>query len=228
MRSSKRAGLRAFLWNNGLSLAALGLFLLSLVGQWITGHAAQVDAAREHGTVPPSLVQYLGTGEFIETVFENWESEFLQMGIFVVLTKYLRQKGSSESKKVNDDQEDRRDDDRAPQDACAPWPVRRGGFLLWLYERSLSTALFLLFAISFALHATGGAARYNADQALHDGPRMTAPRYVATAQFWFESFQNWQSEFLSIGVLILLSVVLRERGSSQSKAVAAPHGETGQ
>jgi hypothetical protein len=51
--------------------------------------------------------------------------------------------------------------------------------------------------------------------------------YVGTSRFWFESLQNWQSEFVAVGTLVVLSIYLRQRGSSQSKPVALAHGETG-
>jgi hypothetical protein len=104
--------------------------------------------------------------------------------------------------------------------------VRRGGPILTAYEHSLSTALLLLFVVSFLLHAAGGARAYSQEQILHGGEAVSLLGYLATSQFWFESFQNWQSEFLSIAVVVVLSIFLRERGSPESKPVAAPHGET--
>jgi len=218
---------RKFLTKNGLSVAMLLLFLGSIAGQAVTGFRVANDEAREHHDAPTGFGDYLRSGDFIESVFENWESEFLQMAIFVLLTKYLRQKGSSESKGFEGTEEvdeDPRKKRRAPD---APWPVRKGGLILALYQRSLSISLMLLFGLSFVLHGFGGASKYNEDQLRHGGETLSTVAYVGTAQFWFESFQNWQSEFLSVAVLVLLSIVLRERGSPQSKPVAAPHSETG-
>jgi hypothetical protein len=213
--------------DNALTLAIFGLFLGSLLGQAMTGHAVHDSEAMQHGGAATSFTQYLTTGHFVEAVFENWESEFLQIAVFVVLTKYLRQKGSSESKSTNPEAVD--EDPRAHRlDPGAPWPVRRGGLVLVLYERSLSIALITLFFASFALHAAGGARTYSEQERQHGGQPVSAGQYVLTSQFWFESFQNWQSEFLSVGALIVLSIFLRERGSPQSKPVAAPHAETGE
>jgi hypothetical protein len=216
-----------FLRENALTLVATALFLASLVGQVLTGHASYESDAAEHGLASLSLARYLQSGHFIEAVFENWESEFLQMAVFVVLTKVLRQKGSSESKKL--DQSEEVDEDPRKRRAApnVPWPVRKGGVVLAVYERSLSLALVLLFVLSFALHAVGGARAYNEEEVPHGKSRVGALEYMKTSRFWFESFQNWQSEFLSVATLVVLSIVLRERGSPQSKPVASPHGETG-
>jgi hypothetical protein len=216
-----------FLRDNALSLAALLLFVLSLVGHALTGWHVAKSEAFEHGSAMMPLREYLGSGDFIESVFENWESEFLQMGLFVVLTKFLRQRGSSESKKVGEEEAVDQDPKNARTDPNAPGPVRRGGLVLQIYERSLSLALFALFVASLALHAVGGASKHNEEALRHGGSAVTILGYLGTSRFWFESFQNWQSEFLSVAVLVLLSIVLRERGSPQSKPVAAPHSATG-
>jgi hypothetical protein len=105
--------------------------------------------------------------------------------------------------------------------------VRRGGWVLKLYEHSLSIMFLLLFLASFILHAVGGADDYNSGQEAHGQPTVTVLGYLATSRFWFESFQNWQSEFLAVAVLVGASVYLREKGSPESKPVAEPHYETG-
>ncbi len=219
--------LATILRENALAIAALGLFSLSLVGQALTGLSTVNDEAREHGAAVMSLGQYLVSGDFIEATFENWESEFLQMALFVVMTKFLRQEGSSESKKIGEREAVDEDPREKKDDPDAPGPVRRGGVLLFFYERSLSIALFLLFIASFTLHAVGGASKHNIEALRHGSETVSVLGYLGTSQFWFESFQNWQSEFLSVAVLVLLSIVLREKGSPQSKPVAAPHAETG-
>jgi hypothetical protein len=213
---------------NGLTIALLGLFLCSIAGQSITGEHEYNEDQRDHGRPEVGYLQYLRTGHFVEAVFENWESEFLQMGLYVVLTAYLRQKGSAESKKLEGEEAVDEDPRRARGRVDSPWPVRRGGVVLRLYEHSLSIALFLLFLVSFLLHAAGGAREYSQEQLAHGAAAVSVPAYLGTSRFWFESFQNWQSEFLSIAALAVLSIFLRERGSPESKPVAAPHGETGQ
>jgi hypothetical protein len=181
----------------------------------------------EHHQAAVSLWSYLHTGDFVEATFENWESEFLQMGMYVVLTAYLFQRGSSESKPLEGDSPQ----DANPRDADlrkpVPWPVRRGGVVLTLYENSLVSLFFVLFAASIALHAAGGARAYSADQQAHGQPTVSVWGFVHTSQFWFESFQNWQSEFLAVAVIVGGSVYLRQRGSAESKPVAEPHHTTG-
>ena len=228
MALQRHTGIRRFLFENGLVLAATLLFVLSFGGQIVAGHAVYNEEQREHGQQEVGLGQYLRTGAFVEATAENWESEFLQMGVFVVLTAFLFQRGSSESKTPEAPHPVDQRPEEAIGDPEAPGPVRRGGLSLALYKHSLSIALFAMFAISFALHAAGGAAAYNEEQQEHGGSVVTTLGYLAASHFWFESFQNWQSEFLSVAVLVLLSVWLRQQGSPQSKPVAAPHSDTGE
>jgi hypothetical protein len=216
-----------FFRNNGLLIAMLALFFLSLLGQSITGFDEYNQDQLEHEQPPVTYAQYHTTGHFVEAVFENWESEFLQMAVYVLFTAYLFKKGSAESKDP---------DQPAPQDAApasaqhqkdAPWPVRRGGWILKIYEHSLALVFFLLFALSFALHASGGVREYNNEQKAHGAPTVSTMQYIGTARFWFESFQNWQSEFLSVAAIVFFSTYLREKGSPESKPVAAPNDQTG-
>lgn len=212
---------------HGLLLANLALFLIFFGGMILSGAATYSEEQQAHGEPGVSVLQFLGTGEFVEATFENWESEFLQMALYVVLTVFLFQKGSSESKPMG--KEAPQDED--PRDAAikkaTPWPVKRGGMALKFYEHSLSIVLFVLFLASFTAHALGGAGAYNEDQQSHGQPTVTFLQYIGTSRFWFESFQNWQSEFLAIAVLVGASVYLREKGSPESKPVAEPHYETG-
>jgi hypothetical protein len=220
--------MRRILRQNGLSIVMFGLFLCSVVGQSIMGFHEYNDDQQEHGQAGVSYVEYLGSGHFVEAIFENWESEFLQMGAYVILTAFLYQKGSPESKKLDEKESVDKDPSNAGRKKKgAPWPVRRGGFVLKIYENSLSLALFTLFLISFALHAAGGARLYSHEQMLHGSPSVSTLQYLGTSRFWFESLQNWQSEFLSVFTLVILSIFLRQRGSPESKPVDSPHSKTG-
>jgi len=109
-----------------------------------------------------------------------------------------------------------------------PWPVKQGGLVLTLYEHSLSIALFLLFILSFVFHWLGSLKDYNEEQMLKNMPHETASQYLSNSRLWFESFQNWHSEFLSVFAIIVLSIFLRQKGSPQSKPVDAPNSETGE
>ena len=221
------SGLRRFLLDNGLSLVSFALFAVTLVGLLFTGAAEYSEDQRAHGQAAVSVAAYVRTGAFVEALTENWESEFLQMGIFVLLTAKLYQRGSAESKHLEEPEQSDEDPRAHRHDPDAPWAVRAGGLPLAVYRHSLSLALMLLFVASFALHAMGGAREYSEEQREHGGQPVTALQYAVSSRFWFESFQNWQSEFLSVGVLVLLTIGLREQGSSQSKPVAAPSRETG-
>jgi hypothetical protein len=224
---SRLPGVRAVLRDNSLALATFSLFVLCLAGQTLTGHRHFNEEQREHGGPSLTLVEYLRSGHYLEATAENWESEFLQMAMYVVLTAMLFQKGSSESKKLDEREAFDRDPRLARNKRDAPWPVRRGGWMLKVYENSLSLAFLLLFLISFGLHAIGGASAYNEEQLQHGGDSVSVLEYLATSQFWFESFQNWQSEFLSLVAMVVLSIFLRQRGSPESKRVDAPHSQTG-
>ena len=219
--------MRKILRENGLSIV-LGLFFLSfLAGQAVVGMYKYNDDQQQHGQPTVDLTGYLATPHFLEATMENWESEFLQMFAFVVLTACLFQKGSAESKKLDQAEPVDRDPRKSRRKKNAPWPVRKGGPILTLYEYSLSIAFLLLFVLSFTLHAVGGAREYNQDQREH-GRReeVSTIQYMGTSRFWFESFQNWQSEFLAVGAMVVLSIFLRQRGSPESKPVDAPHSET--
>jgi len=220
--------MRRFLRDNGLSLVLLAIFVVTLLGQCLTGFEVYNDDERDHNQPMITFGTYFTTGHFVEAVFENWESEFLQDAAYIVLTVYLYQRGSSESKDPDKEEPVDADPRGSGDDTEAPWPVRQGGAWLKVYENSLLLVFLTLFFAAVALHAVGGAAAYNHEQRLHGGQTVSTFQYLATAQFWFESFQNWQSEFLALFAIVTLSIVLRQRGSPESKPVASPHSNTGE
>ena len=169
---------------NGLSIVLFALFAVLLAGQSYVGLLRENDELLEHAQSPISWTEYVTSGGFLEATMENWESEFLQMWAYVIFTVFLFQKGSSESKPPDQDHPVNRDPRAAKDKRTAPWPVRAGGLPLRLYEISLSTAFFLLFAFSFTLHAVGGARDYNEIRALHGEPLVTTLEYLAGSQFW--------------------------------------------
>ena len=218
--------MKRFLRNNGLSVVFVMLFLLTLVGQFLTGWKEYNKHRQEDGLSPVSLWTYPSSGHFLQATFENWESEFLQMALFVILTISLRQKGSSESKSIEGKEEV--DREPSPRKKDAPWPVRKGGWALALYKHSMSIALLILFLLSFVFHFYGSLKDEN-EQLMSKGmPPESLGNYLHSSRFWFESFQNWQSEFLSVFAIVVLSIFLRQKGSPQSKPVDAPDDETGE
>jgi hypothetical protein len=197
------------------------------LGQGLTGWRTYNAEQREHRDPAVGLGTYLTTGHFAEATFENWESEFLQMASYVLLTVWLVQKGSSESKPLGGDPEKDADPRSVTDPERAPGPVRRGGWRLVLYENSLGIAFAFLFLLSFVLHALAGASEYSAEQVTHGQQPVSTLEFVRSSTFWFQSFQNWQSEFVAVGGIVVLTIFLRQRGSPESKPVAAPDHETG-
>jgi hypothetical protein len=220
--------MKTWLRNNGLSIAFIILFIISMAGQWLTGFKEYNKEREENGKPASSLATYSHSGHFIQATFENWESEFLQMALFVIMTISLRQKGSSESKKMEEEEEEEVDREPDPSRKDAPWPVHKGGWLLPIYKHSLSLVLVLLFVISFMMHLYGSYKDENEQLVMKGFAPETMGNYITDTRFWFESFQNWQSEFLSVFAIVVLSIYFRQKGSPQSKPVDASNSETGE
>lgn len=215
----------SFIYKNGLSLVFIFLTAVALGGQAVFGWFEYKKELIEKHVEQISFSQYLTSGHFIEATFENWESEFLQMALYVIATIKLRQIGSSESKKIEGGEEV----DREPKPhKNAPWAVKQGGFILKIYKNSLSLAFIILFLISFCLHVHGSLKSYNFNQQIEGKPVETVGEFLLNSKLWFESFQNWQSEFLSVFAIVFLSIYLRQQGSPESKPVDAPDMETGE
>lgn len=215
---------QSFFYRNGLSLVFLGLFVVALVAQALTGWKEHNQELQDEHVAELAFGAYLTTGNFISSTFENFQSEFLQMALYVMLTVSLRQQGSAESKSLDEAEEVDREP-RASKDA--PGPVKKGGWQLWLYSYSLSIAFILLFLVSWGLHLYGSWVDHNSEQQIKGKQAETLMKYLAEPNFWFETFQNWQSEFLSVLSIVVLSIFLRQKGSPESKPVDAPHMETG-
>ena len=208
--------------NNGLAIVTFGLFAIFLAGQTVAGHISYNQQEAHRGHSPISYVSYLATGHNIEAIFENWESEFLQLFSTVLLTVFLFQKGSAVSKKL----EVAPGPTRRPRPE-APWPARRGGWARDLYKNSLTLAFLSLFLFSLIFHAIGGSMQYNHQQLEKGRPAASLLDFLGTSDFWFQSLQNYQSEFLALGSMAVLSIYYRQKGSPQSKAVDAPYAMTG-
>jgi hypothetical protein len=209
---------------NSLSIVVTVLFILALVAQLYFGWLVNNAELDEEGARPLGIWNYARTGHFVAATFENFQSEFLQMFLYVVLTISLRQVGSAESKPLDGKAEV----DRVPKPhPDAPGPVRQGGWRLYIYSHSLTIAFLLLFLISWSLHLYGSWRHFN-ELRRAAGERAASLRYfLREPHFWFETFQNWQSEFLSVASIVLLTIFLRQKGSPESKPVDAPHWQTG-
>jgi hypothetical protein len=214
------------LWrDNGLSITVLTLFGVFLVFEALAGYQVYLEELRADGMPAVDILGYLTSGHFVSATFENWESEFLQMGALVVLSVFLYQRGSPESK--DPDSEEAVDREGDPRRPGAPWPVRAGGLARAVYERSLAIALFGLFGLSVLLHLIGGAGELSRQRIAAGEPPVSAAEFLFTPDFWFQSMQNWQSEFLSVGALVVLTVFLRQKGSPESKPVDESTASTG-
>ena len=211
--------------DNSLSLVLVAIFLASLAGQAFTGFHYENEQRTAHQAAALSFPTYLASGAFLSSVFENWESEFLEKAAYVVLTAVLIQRGSAESKDPDAPKGEAPDTPEAQK----PWPARRNAPApaRWVYERSLGLALFALFVGSFVLHWLNSARAENVDKLLHGKPPEPLLAHLGSATLWFQSFQNWQSEFLSTVVLVLLSIWLRQKASPESKRIGTPDRATG-
>jgi hypothetical protein len=221
--------MRTFLRENSLSLA-FGLLLVgALVGQSIAGAIEFNEQARAHSEDTISYGRYLLSSHFGVAVLENWQSEFLQFTLFILATIWLVQKGSNESKPLEDVGRESDQKQRVGRFAGARSPVwaRAAGWRRTIYSNSLLIAMSAIFFASWFGQSVTGWTTYNDEQRDHDQPTVSWAAYLGRADFWERSLQNWQSEFLAIGTMAVFTVYLRQRGSPESKPVGAAHDETG-
>ncbi|HUR75929.1 MAG TPA: DUF6766 family protein [Sporichthya sp.] len=222
-------GLKRFLRDNGLGLAFAAGFLATLFGQALAGRL--VFNAEQHTAGLPgiSFGHYLTSASFVADVAENWQSEYLQFFLYVIGTVWLVQRGSPESKTV--DQVGRQSDEDQLLGAHvrpdSPRWARTGGWRTALYSRSLGAAMLAIFVVSWSAQSVAGWAAYDESRLRNlEGP-LSWRQYLTCSDFWSRTLQNWQSELLAVGSFAVLAVYLRERGSSESKPVGAPHTHTG-
>ncbi|MEJ7607343.1 MAG: DUF6766 family protein [Bryobacteraceae bacterium] len=226
MNEPSGSRLVSFWKNNSLTLVLLGFFFFSLLGQTFAGHAEYNDDKRTHGKPTVDYWSYIVSGASIETTFENWESEFLQMSIYVLFTVWLRQKGSAESKSLDEEDASDEDPEKHRNDEDAPSPVKAGGWRLAIYRNSLSLALILLFLLSFALHAYGGSINYCEEHQEH-AKLCLSGRVPGYFPILVREFSELAKRIPSVAAIVYLTVYLRQFGSPESKPVHAPHQQTG-
>jgi hypothetical protein len=221
---------RGFLRDNALSLVFGGLFLLTLVGQAISGTADYNAQQVANGLEPVTLLEYVTSSSFGVDVMENWQSEYLQFFLYIFGTVWLIQRGSAESKRPGEEGPESDKEQRIGRhaDDDSPQWARTGGWRTAVFSRSLGLLMGGLFLLTWAASSIAGWAAFNSEQLGDRQDPVSWLGYLAEADFWNRSFQNWQSEMLAVGSMAVFSVYLRQRGSPESKPVGVAHAETGQ
>jgi hypothetical protein len=226
--------MRRFLREQSLSLAFLTLFLAALVGQayagWHDYNNLETWHAQMAGETPETIGfgRYLTSSSFVQAVTENWQSEYLQFTLFILFTVWFIQKGSPESKQLGEeggesDQKQLVGGYAKPQ--SPRWAAARG----WrgtIYSHSLLIVMAVIWIWSWFAQSVSGWSENNADRLEHEQASLSWLGYLGSADFWQTTLQNWQSEFLAVGSMVVLSIYLRQRGSPESKPVGSPHDTT--
>jgi hypothetical protein len=221
--------MRRWLFEQSLTLFFLTIFVVSLVGQSIAGLAAYNQEQRAHDEHTISYGRYLVSSDFGGNVMENWQSEFLQFTLIILATVWLVQRGSTESKKLEEAGPQSDEDARVGRHASEDSPrwAKARGLRRKLYENSLGLAMLLIFLGALFAQSLTNWTMFNDEQSAHGEPLVSWSHYVREADFWNRTLQNWQSEFLAVATMTAFSIYLRQRGSAESKPVGAPHEETG-
>jgi membrane protein implicated in regulation of membrane protease activity len=218
------------LWReNSLSLVFLLFFALAVAGQAFAGWHEFNDEALAHQEETISLGRYLTTSSFGNALLENWQSEYLQFTLYILLTVWFIQRGSPESKEPGEEGGESDEEQLVGEHARPDSPrwARAGGWRLAVYSNSLIIVMASIWVLSWFGQSVTGWSEYNSDQLTHDEPTVSWLGYLGTAHFWESTLQNWQSEFLAVGSMAVLSIYLRQRGSPESKPVGQPHDSTG-
>jgi hypothetical protein len=220
---------RTFIKHNGLSLVFLALFLGAVVAQAFAGHADFNEEQDRHGDPRISLIRYVGSSDFGVAVMENWQSEYLQFTLFILLTVWLLQRGSPESKELHKAGRESDEEQKVGEHAEAESPrwAKASGIRRTIYENSLVIVTVAIWLGTWFAQSVTGKVEYNADRLDHQQDAVSWGEYLTRADFWEKTLQNWQSEFLAVGSMAILAVYLRQRGSPESKPVGAPHDATG-
>jgi hypothetical protein len=220
---------RSFLRDNSLSLFFLALFLAALVGHALAGHQLYNQEQQEHGEPTVGFLRFVTSSRFAVEVSENWQSEFLQFTLYILATIWFVQRGSSESKLPGREGLGSDEDTLLGRHARprAPRWARAGGVRTRLFSHSLTATMAIVFVASWLVQSISGWRDFNQEQAQHGGGEISWGGYLIEADFWDRTLQNWQSEFLAVGTMVIFAVFLRQRGSPESKPVGMAHEETG-
>jgi Domain of unknown function (DUF6766) len=221
--------MRTWVRDQSLSLFFLALFVVTLAGQSVAGWKSYTEQQLEHDSPTVSYIRYLVSSEFGQAVMENWQSEYLQFVMFIMATVWLVQRGSNESKQISDIGRESDEKQKVGPHAKAKSPLwaKVGGWRRTLYSNSLVLVMLVIFFGSWFAQSVTGWTEYNADQREHDQSTVSWAGYVTRPDFWENTLQNWQSEFLAVGTMAAYTIYLRQRGSPESKPVGAPYDETG-
>lgn len=216
--SSSRS--EGFLRENSLSIAFFLLFVVCLVGQGVSGwyDYNQVEAAGHQPTV--GFANYLTTGTFLNGAFSNWNAALLQLAVLVIFAKWFYQKGAS----ISHADIGRKSQRRVGNSGRHSFRQRAGEIL---NDNSLTLALFASFAIVFLLHLLAGTEQYNLQLSAQGQPSLSPFEYLWSSDFWFSTFQTWEAEFFAMGLFVVMTIYLRQKGSVESKPVGAGDTETG-
>jgi hypothetical protein len=220
--------MKTLLKENGLSAFFAVLFASALTAQSFAGQHQYNAEQVEHGATPVSWWEYVKSADFWGAVMENWQSEFLQFTLFIGATVWLVQKGSNESKRIEDiglETDEQQRVGRHAGDRSPTW-ARVRGFRRVLYENSLLLVMGTIFLASWLAQSLNNWRTFNLEQREHDEGSISWGRYLLDPDFWEKTLQNWQSEFLAVGTMAVFTIYLRQRGSPESKPVGAPHDET--
>jgi hypothetical protein len=221
--------MRRFVKENSLSLVFGALFLASLVGQSYAGwHAFNADQTAESlGRM--TYLHYVTSADFAVDVAENWQSEFLQFWLYITATVWLLQRGSPESKELDQAGKESEKKQKIGRYAVADSPAwaKSGGLRTRVFSSSLAIVMGTIFFLSWLVQSVAGWAAFNETRLARTQDTIAWGSYLTNADFWSRTLQNWQSEFLAVGSLAVLAIYLRQRGSSQSKPVGEPHSSTG-
>ncbi|WP_458116010.1 DUF6766 family protein [Arthrobacter sp. D2-10] len=214
--------------NNGISIFFGLIFLLALTGQALTGHALENEEKLAEGQVPVGFLEYISSSTFAVDVSENWQSEYLQFLLYILATVWFVQKGSPESKSLEDVGRETDQEQRVGEyaDEDSPRWAKAKGWRLAVYSSSLGLVMGVIFLLSWAVQFITGRVAYNEERITQGEPPLDVWGYLGAPEFWNRTFQNWQSEFLAVGSMAVLAIYLRQRGSAESKPVGAPHQET--
>jgi hypothetical protein len=220
---------RKALRENSLSAFFGLILLLTIVGQAFTGLAEYNSTVAVDDLPRMTIGEYVTSSQFAVDVAENWQSEYLQFFLYIVLTVWLVQRGSPESKPVGEEggEDDRKQKLGPHAGRQSPGWARAGGWRTAIYSNSLGIVMALFFLGSWGAQLVAGTSAYNSDRLQNLLAPVSIPEYAISANFWNRTLQNWQSEFLAVGSMVVLSIYLRQRGSPESKPVGSPHTATG-